>query len=55
MKKSLARMLASSAYKLKPSTLSSLNMVVMNINTRGASNKMLLEELSLLVPYTAEK
>ena len=55
IKEGLARMLISSVSILRPSTLSSLNMVVMNLNTRGASNKMLLEELSLLVPYTAEK
>lgn len=55
IKKGLAEMLTSSASSLKPNTLSSLNMVLMNLNTRGASNKMLLEELSLLVPYTAEK
>ncbi len=55
MKKGLAELLTTPTSTLKSSTLSSLSMVVMNLNTRGASNKMLLEELSLLVPYTAEK
>ncbi len=41
--------------KMKPKVLTTLNMIIMNLNTRGASNKMLLEEMALTIPLQASK
>ncbi len=55
IKNGLAVSLALSPTEFKPVTLSALNLVVMNLGARGASNKLLLEELTLLLPVSAEK
>ncbi|MEZ4104517.1 MAG: hypothetical protein R3B60_04525 [Candidatus Paceibacterota bacterium] len=50
MKEGLTLSVSKLKYKLKPSVLTKLNMILMTLNTRGASNKMLLEELALVLP-----
>lgn len=51
MKYGLAKMLSSSIKSLKPNQRKSLAMVVSALNSRGASNKMLLEEVAFIMPY----
>jgi DNA polymerase III delta prime subunit len=55
IKYSLASMLNDSVHTIDANKLKVLSMVVTTLNTRGASNKLLLEELALTLPYTAEK
>ncbi len=50
IKSGLAGMLSESIKTLKPHQRKSLEMVILNLNTRGASNKMLLEEIALTIP-----
>lgn len=46
----LSQMLTKEIANLEKTTVHSLNMVVENLNQRGSSNKMLLEELALSLP-----
>lgn len=47
IKKGLACKLSSEVSQFDVNVLTRLNMIIMNLNSRGASNKMLLEELAL--------
>ena len=51
----VADWLTSSLLSLKAEKIRTLQMGLMNLGARGASNKMLLEEIALTIPYTAEK
>ena len=53
MKFGMAKMLSDSIKTLNSNQRKSLAMVISTLNTRGASNKMLLEEIALTIPYTA--
>lgn len=53
IKYGIAKMLSNSILTLKPNQRESLAMVISALNTRGASNKMLLEEAALTIPYPA--
>lgn len=53
IKYGIAKILSNNIKTLKPSQRDSLVMVITTLNTRGASNKMLLEEAALTIPYTA--
>ncbi len=53
IKYGLAEMLSNSIQVLKPSQRKSLAIAIETLNTRGASNKMLLEEIALTIPFTA--
>lgn len=55
IKSGVADWLTSSLLLLKSEKILTLQMSVMNLGMRGASNKMLLEEIALTIPYTAEK
>ncbi|MCB9810859.1 MAG: hypothetical protein H6779_00840 [Candidatus Nomurabacteria bacterium] len=55
IKVGLAKYLSKRANSLDVDTMHSLLVVVTSLNTRGASNKMLLEEMALLLPPGAEK
>lgn len=54
IKSGLVTMLSDSLTRLTLSQRRSLEMVVMNLGTRGASNKMLLEEMALSIPTNYE-
>ncbi|KXJ97832.1 MAG: DNA polymerase III subunit delta' [Parcubacteria bacterium OLB19] len=55
IKSGVADWLTSSLLLFKSEKILTLQMSVMNLGMRGASNKMLLEEIALTIPYTAEK
>jgi len=52
IKQSLSKKLESELAVLEQEKISVLNFVITNLNTRGASNKMLLEEMALILPIS---